>query len=765
MTSNTWRILAQVLFVLALATAAGIGWTWKGCGDLVASLMSTEPEMDDVSDLANRIRAAQDTFRLQGLPVPESEDERAAAAQAACTDQFPVRESMPYGLGFVFFLVGGLMAHTQSKHAPSATRPSRTSDRGDRSNAPVRRAPLSRPTLELSQPIPVERDGIALNVEEELGFGLQNTPEEQADDEESLMAYVLERRDAPKRTEDNDEYVTTAIGGFFCPPGYEDKPSVYVDATSKSARDDYQDDTPINAPQHPFRTLEAAVAYATRRTVKDTPGMQVRVTPGVYQCSIHITDRVAVVNHRMPAEGTLAARLQWITELDLDDPDRVTILPPPNAEFAVRFGTGHGHGIFGCHLIGRERVQQAGIVASSAHKVAIFNCYIEGFSRGGIRLDVCGTEIPGNGTRVMACGIFANSAAQGGGIFATKSVLRISNCHIAENKAHNGGGLWVSDMKNPTLIDTTRFAENIAQAPAPEDDLLGFALSRWGAEGGTGGAICLAGGAMKISNSEFVDNAATLAGGALAVIGAKALVDADGEQRARLHRNKSRCGAAVFVAGWPSREATLKLTRGDVQHNEAGRLGGGIGGYGLSTIQVLDSKVSNNKTLDGRSVGAGVGVVHGAELLCRDTDFRSNQSAGCGGGVGAINATVRIADNCLITDCTAADSGGGVHCITQSNPQIEQLVSQAGLSLPFVLSMHECTVTSNTSGDLGGGVRAGNIEHHPTFPQGIKIEGTAKIRGNRTKHPNGMGDELWILWADDIVASTQNRPGPKLLLK
>lgn len=760
MSSNTWRRLAQLLFVLAALSLVGVGFAWDNCGELVASLLNTDPDLTDQSALATRIRDVRTALFSVGQDIPEDPAARLELGRDACTSNFPVSESLPYLTAMVVFLLGGLMARYQSHHAPNVViEPGRARRSGQGGfDGPAAGSGGRKPERPVASTVP-----IAIDVD--LGVGKKLAAEDVGEEESTLMAFVMDRVRDKEEKAGAEEFVTTSIGGFFCPPGYEDKPSIYVDPTSEAARDDYQDDSPLNAPQAPFRTLEAAIKFASMRTVRDVPAMQVRVAPGVYQSSITIPDRVVVVNHRMPVEGSLSARLQWISDQELDDADRVTLLPPAGAEFAVRFGTGNGQGIFGCHLVGRENAPQAGVVGSSAHRLAIFNCVIEGFQKGGIRLDACGTEIPGNATRVMACVIEGNSAAHGAGVYAIRSVLHMTHCRVSENRAHNGGGMWVGEMKSPTVVTHSRFAYNTAQGPAPEEDLFEMALSRWGELAGSGGGICLAGGALKVTATEFVENGATLGGGGLAVLGGKALLDGADGQGIRIHRNKARAGAGILACGWPGREATLKLSDADVQNNDAGRLGGGVGLTGLSAAQLEDSKFLQNKVLDRRSLGAGVGAIHGAEVLCRDAMFRANAAEGSGGGLGGVNASIRLGEGCEVRDCTAGHSGGGIHLTTASNPMMEDLINYQGFKLPFVLALQECSILSNTSADLGGGLRAGNEERHPTFPLGIKIEATAKIRNNRTKHPNGMGDELWVVWADDVIASTQNRPGPKLLLK
>lgn len=757
MSSTTWQTLARLFFLLAAVSLCGVGWTWWTCADQVAANLDTIYDLDDPSEVAARVALVRASYEAAAQEIPESVDERMGPARNACTKEFPVRDSLPFGFGSIILLLVAIMARMQSRQIQAR-------DIEDRSMA--RQATRALPAVIAPEPKPLtDVTPVPLDVGIDLDFGAAPADSMDEDDDASLMAFVVERGREQQAKSEDQEFESTHLGGFFCPPGYEDKPAIYVDPASESARDDYEDDTPFNAPQSPFKTLDAAVKFASIRTVRDTPGVQIRIAPGIYQSSVVVPNRVALINQRMPIEGTVQQRLQWISELELGDPDRVTILPPSSAEFAVRFSVGTNQGIFGCHLIGREGVAQAGIVGSGAHKLAIFNCHIEGFQKGGVRLDQCGTEVPGNGTRIMACEILQNSAALGGGIYAMKSTLRVTSCLISHNHAHNGGGIWLSQMKSPAIVLDSRLSHNVARGTLPAGSVAEQPLRSWNDTQGTGGGLCAVATAIKITGCEFIENAANVGGGGVAVIGSKCILEAGEEHHVRLHRNKARSGGAVLVCGWQGAEATLKVTDADIQYNECAVVGGAIAAIGLTTVQVRDCEISHNQAQERRSLGGALGALNGAELMSKGVEYRGNRAVGSGGVFGAVNASVRISEGSDMRDNTAGHAGGAVYCITEENREMEGLIGYAGFKLPFVLVMSECVVSSNSADELGGGVRAGNLDSRPTFPLGIKIDATSRVRNNRTKHPNAAGDDLWIVWADQVVASTENRPGPKLLLK
>ena len=755
MSSTTWRTLANILFVLGVASTAGIGWAWWNCTDTLAQVMDSVPDLDDHRAMAERIRYAQSQFEASGQSVPVEITDRTPMATQACSAAFPVSESLPFLTLFVIFMLGGFLGRNHSRHIEEK-------ELEERGNA--RHASRTAAAVALREPVTVKPvTSIALDVGIDLKTG--TAPSDDDDETDSLMSFVVERARAQDEAESDEEIVGSDIGGFFCPPGYEDRKSIYVDPSSEAARDDYTDDTPFNAPQYPFKSLDGAMKFAAIRIVRDTPGMQVRLAPGVYQSSVAIPDRVVLVNHRMPIEGTLTQRLKWITDLELNDPARVTILPPATSEFAIRFGAGVNQGIFGCHLVGRDGVAQAGIVGVAAHRLAIFNCHIEGFRRGGIRLDQCGTEVHGNGTRVMACGIVHNAALEGGGIHAAKSVVRITTCMISRNRARNGGGVWLSQMKAPVIINDSRFSHNLAKGSELEEALGDIGLKEWARLQGTGGALMMFGGTMKIVGSEFVDNTATLGGGGLAILGGKAILEGTEEHAIRFERNKAHAGAGFLVCGWQGAEATLKLTTSDLQHNVSEVIGGAGAALGLATVQVSGAKVSNNHATERTSIGGAFGAINGAEFITKAVEFRTNSCVGSGGALGAVNASLRLGEGTDLRDNSANHAGGGIYIITESHEEIAELISQGRIKIPFVLAMKDCVVSSNAADDLGGGLRAGNTASEATFALGIRMEGASRIRNNRTKHPNAAGDDVWVVWIDDVVASTENRPGPKLLLK
>ncbi len=766
-----WRQIGGASLIIAVLLAIGSQAQWANCIYETSDRMAMEFVSEaDTDPLMTRIRLIQSDLELEEAAVPAGLPDRAQIAAPYCRKDFTHTGSSPFYAGAILLFVFGLFCRNQARISHDQQFKQRTarrqqSDTNNLFDEPVR-PQVMEPELDESLP-----DGI--EVSEDFDLGLGSPPEDMIDEDDgdSLMDFVEHRRAIEENKDDKEDEDSGGgverFGGFFCPAGWEDKPVLYVDIKSGSARDQASEETErLNNEARPFKSLDAALAYAAKRVVKDTPAIQIRVAPGVYQHSCTVPDRCIVVNHRLPGRATNQQRLRWLMEQGLDDPDRVTILPPTDAPVAVRFTSGQMQGIYGCHLVGREGVPQTGIHATGSVRMNIFNCVLEGFGKSGVRLENAGAELPGHGVNIQACQFLENIAGHGGGLNAKTSVVVVKDCMFQKNRAHSGGAIWAEDLKKPILVRGTRFSHNAAQGPEPGELKPSQVKFRaWLEKEGLGGAVAIMNSKAKFVATEFIDNKSNIGGGAFAVLSAQVLLEGDDEHDVRFHRNASRLGGAVFVLGWHGGAATAKIESADLQHNRAKHTGGAVCGFGLATTQLIDAKVAHNSVEHDRGLGGGIGVQNGAEILVKETDIRDNSSKGAGGGVGAINAVVKIGDDADIRNNKAAMSGGGVFAITEANEEMEELVSLHNFKLPFVFATQDCTISGNNSEDPGAGVRLGNFAPRSTFPMGIKIDGKTRLRNNRTKHPNAAGDDLWIVWNGETKGSGENRPVNKMLLK
>lgn len=796
MSSGTWRVLGTISIVLSMCALFASVWPWFGCSFSLAESVQTEPAAIDESPTAHRVRLLRAQYESASQPIPLSQLTRVKDAMGVCS---PAEDMGVTGPALAIFLAmlgcGGLFRRRativeldEHQEREAARRAQRSPTLGVADSIPAIAPPTRRRSLvgdshHTSQLEPIRtksRPGetvsrrpsspgdIGIDVDIPLEFGKRD---DDIAEDESVMKFVEETREARETQREEMVVVASQVGGYYCPPAFRDKAVIYVDPASKLARDEWTEKSPLNEPEKPFKTLEGAVKYAQTRVLKDTPGIQIRLAPGIYKASVLVPDRVAIINHRMPAIGSresedeaLTRHLKWITDQAHDAPDRVTILAPADAEYAVKFVGGTTQGIFGCHIMGNEGRAQAGIVASRCQRLHIRACVIDGFARGGVRLDQCGTDVPGQGTFIQSTELLNNAAAHGGGISAEKSVLNIVECLIHGNKAHRGAGICAQDMRGLLSIVRTRISKNTAAAKAPKEIPCDSLPSIWKDEDGLGGGACILNSKTRIAESEFVDNKATGAGGAVMILGGKAAFQGNEEVDVRMHRNAAPVGSALCVVGWQGSNAVAKYVGADIQQNRSS-VGGTIALLGLVSVQFDDGKVAYNEAPDRKCIGAAFSVICGAELVLKDMEIKENQCGGPGGALGALNSTLRVGEGCEIRNNSSKDCGGGLYFVTRPDTALEELVAHHGLKMPFVLATRDCIFFNNSADDLGGGIFVGNHLPQATFPIGMRVEGTTKIRNNRTRHPNAHGDDVWVVWADEVVASSENRPPAKVLLK
>ena len=731
---------------VGLAVACLI-WAWAGyvnCTLTLADAMGRE-----LNPLTETGLEAQIAEALDGAEPPQAYGDQISVAHPYCYAENSVSDNgLSYALALFFFIVA-LFARNQARHIERLSfGEGRTqgSDFGRR-----------------DEPIPDEIDVGHLNVglsdrDKELLESVGNVNKR----DESLILY-LDRNPSSEASDGED--VPADFEGYYLPPGYHDKPTIYVDPDHDNASDDLSGEDPVDNKDRPFQTINGALQMAEQLKQEGHEGVMVRLMPGVYHASIEIPDRVVVCNHYLPADGSSRSRLKWLAEQKPEDEDNVTILTPPGAKFAVRFLPGQLQGIFGCHIVGREDVKQVGIAALNCRSTAIMNCSIEGFTGGGIKLKTSGSEIPGGSVVLAGCRIHRNEAQFGGALFAEQSSVSIADSIIEWNRALSGGAIYLVDSRGPLFIGSSRVAYNRAQLESPPDlDVEGTPLQQWLTMEGMGGGLYAKNSKVKASGAEFVENGASVAGGGIALLNSKAVLESEDEHWVRLARNRSRLGAGMAVFGAVGARGTVKATDAVFEQNSATMLGGGLVCVGVTTVQTFQSEFVGNEISKREGLGAGAAAVMGAELLVWAGDFAENKSAGHAGGLAVVNASASLKGETTVRDNVAAVSGGGLFAMTTTNPLIRQMVKNKVLSVPFALTMEDTKIDNNVSGKLGGGLRGGNTSRAATIPLGFKFGENVRFQLNRAKSQKEHGDDVWIVWAGDVKADDRNRP-EKLVLR
>jgi hypothetical protein len=752
--SSKWTQFSRFSGLVAVAGIAVAAWPLVDCTLTVADLLFTPGFPDLDPELLEMAKSARGTLSEEATPHGFARWKQTAPV---CAARLGIAEYAPglavIGFGIFGWFLGRQLAATD--HA--ATRiDAETLAEKQRDDTLLKPKPLAAEAPVV--PIEVDVD------DAELGIGTEISPDSPdahlyEDDGDTLMAFVQSHDPAEEEFD-----VPDAIDGFFCPPGYGNKPVAYVDPEHPDASDDLQANEAFDNRERPWASLDAAIRHIERRLVTDVPGAMIRLMPGIYQTSVNIPDRICLVNHRTPAEGDDAARLRWISSLTATHPDAVTILPPPDADYAVRFQAGRNHGLVGCHVVSRDDTRQLGISAEGAQAVGLLYCVVEGFKLGGLKLVLAGNANPGMALQVRGCIFRDNMAREGGGALVERSVARFDTCIFLHNRATSGGGVMLRDAAG-VRFNRCRFEGNRAEARPPGNvDPEVVELHAWGQAEGLGGGMALLRSKVRADVCEFVDNGASVAGGGFSVVHSAFVLDGEESARVRIERNKSRVGGGGFVAGLRSGPSTLRLDDADVRENTSRAAGGGLTLVGLAEARVSDVVIEANAAEADDASGGGVSAHLGAKFLATRTRIKRNKARGCGGGVFVVNASLKLGDTSELTENVAAGEGGGAWVSTRSSDAIDSMVAAGEVELPFVCDVDRARVRRNVAKGLGGGIRLGNTADHPTPALGVKIN-AAKVQSNNTRSDNAAAGDLWFEWAGEIVASGLNAPDRKFVLK
>jgi hypothetical protein len=722
--------------------------------------------------LAEEIRETRAGTDFAAMPLTK----RMGLAEVKCRKRHPpTKAAVPLVLGFVL-LAGGLSLINNAR--TSARRREKEDIIGGRR---VSRSREAHPSPQEERDESSGRRAVEIDVGDlqlDLGGSASEVDSSEEGDTNYLMQYVPPEKsfELGAGASDGEGFVPSARADedaihelsevdeeWFTPPRYVGKPALFVDPKNKAAQDALALDDYLSNAEQPYKTLEAALKAAKKLAASRDSLVQVRVRPGVYETSIEIPDRVAVINDRLAAVDDNKTRLAKLLQAAREEGNAVVIRPPKDAKYAVKFARGSDQALYGCLLISKEGSSQAGAIASGSKALTIANCVIEGFQNHAIRLDNCGSETPSTATVITACGIRRNQAPHGGALWADTSALEISDSIFRENGATKGGALHLESMKGTVSIQACRFSANRARPKnLPRFDPDGINLPEWRRMEGLGGAIFASESKLRIAGVEFVDNGAAVAGGAAAFLACKTLLTEHEELPTRFGGNKGRVGGGVFAAGWPPTRSTLKAQKVVFEGNTGALAGGGLSVLGLLTAQLENCKVVGNDVQEG-GAGGGISCHLGAELIAQETLFTENKTHGNGGAIGALNATVRLGDDCRIHKNGAKKDGGGIWMISAPSTVVDGMLTAKQIPAPFVLALGNVIVENNIAKGRGGGLRAGNTMPAKTFAIGMKFERPERIRDNRA--PEEDAADVWIVWADKTVHDGSNRPSNKVVLK
>ncbi|MDO5554526.1 MAG: hypothetical protein Q4G68_12275 [Planctomycetia bacterium] len=278
-----------------------------------------------------------------------------------------------------------------------------------------------------------------------------------------------------------------------------------------------------------------------------------------------------------------------------------------------------------------------------------------------VSISACNAE-KGGGIHVASSGSLTasnsrleqNTASGSGGGLASDGSFSLFDCAITANQATNGGGIALNpgNASVNSSVTNSSFINNIAT--------------------NAGGALH-AGGELTASNCEFSNNSGK-DGGALAVILSKVLLSTSRFQA----NHASQYGGALYVSG------SLQAVGVDLADNTA-TSGGAL--YNQRQTQLVQCSLIGNVA----KTYAGGGIYNKGTLFLEASRIENNSSANEGGGLSnATNDGTCYIDACSFLNNSTESYGAGI--------------GNSGKSIKLTNSIISGNYTTDESLGLGGGV-------------------------------------------------------------
>lgn len=296
---------------------------------------------------------------------------------------------------------------------------------------------------------------------------------------------------------------------------------------------------------------------------------------------------------------------------------------------------------------------------------------------------------------VVNSGIESNtlSSGFGGGVYATGATVTLTGATVRSNTGTTIGGAGLAVIENSVL---TMAGGTVRDNVAP---------------GGAGGGLFIRGSTASITDASFIDNDATLAGGAIQAVGATQATLAN----VTVTGNHSEtAGGGVSVV----EQSSLTLSGSQFSANTTGGSGAAVWKAGTTTLVVTDSRFTGNSAaLQGGALQLG-GT--GSATLQRVT--LSGNAAVTGGGA-VTNGSILLIENSTISGNTsgtmaapASGQGGGLFFASTGNSTIRNSTVSGntatthggGISVTGVAAIQGVTIANNTGSTFGAGLAANN---------------------------------------------------------
>ena len=588
--------------------------------------------------------------------------------------------------------------------------------------------------------------GLGEHAEEE-GIGLEGTS-----DLMSQIAFQEEEKRLMARKTHTLPGLHQGIGEFYSPLHLKESQTLYVDPSHSQASDTLVPGRG-ERPSLAFRTLGSALEEAASRTKVDASlVVQVRLTPGIYEGAVTLPSRVVLVHHMLPADGDKDSRRTWVR--DLPPKDRVVLKAPESCPTVVTCEPGNQQGLFGLHIQGGPG--QEGMAVGRSDSMRLWWCVFTACGQGALNIKNSGRTYGALGTadlHLLACIFHTNKARQGAAIFAHMSAMRLESCRFEGNHATQGGACFLSQMQGSVGFEGCEFQANKAVvSQVPEPHVQQIPPAAWAGFQGMGGGVYVADSQVKFHNCLFYKNGASVAGGALALVGSRAIVSGSGQgDPMRFRSNRARVASALMlVPGDGPEAATCRMIQALFEKNVSQRCGA-LMGVGEVTLEVSHTRFERNVADDIDGFGAACTLFYGAKMLAKGCLFSGNK-AGTAGALYALCASAKLQEDTRFEHNSATFGRAGALEFLSWQPPFD------APRVPLTLDMSHTRFVDNTAQrapaafGIGGGGEGGG-EGELTLTLGDQVT----VRSNRVEgqpeQAAGAGTQAHIQWKGKAVVA------------
>jgi hypothetical protein len=305
-------------------------------------------------------------------------------------------------------------------------------------------------------------------------------------------------------------------------------------------------------------------------------------------------------------------------------------------------------GLVDSEIIGNTASVSGGALFIDNSSLSIDGGRINGNRVGQVNSGFRGGGVYVRDTSMQATGVVisSNHAAEGGGVFALRSLLTFESCQIDGNQAlaGNGGGI---NIEMPTGID-----------PTPGGVTLNATTMSGNTSSQNGGAIFSRNSFVAINDSLIAHNVAAQVGGGVSIHrnGLRVV-------RSRITGNVagSNGGGLAADSNLAFAPATLYIADSSIDGNEADGSGGGVYANRIFDPTITRSTLHTNTA----NLGGGVAVRGETSLSVINSTISGNHAVTSGGGISAHDSSVSLAHSTVTGNSAASNpdgtgAGGGI---------------------------------------------------------------------------------------------------------